>query len=113
MITIVADTVIFYSKRDEMAFYTWLDSIPSVGALEHSVRKIFIDLNNDVIPDDDITDLIGLFRRYGLEMRQLERLLTQGNAGWFKDPKAPWYYEVFEKEEDPEGPQKRFDALGE
>ena len=44
---------------------------------------------------DDLWQFLALFRRYGLDMRQLAKFETAQNRDWFRDPQMFWYAAVF------------------
>ena len=45
--------------------------------------------------DDDLWEIIGFCRRYGIDMAQLAKFETDENKGWMRDPKLCWHAEVF------------------
>ena len=61
--------------------------------------ELYLYFNSNIIPDDDLRDLIGLFYRYKIpNMNQLQIFVNENNMEWFKgSPKGFWYYKVFGK----------------
>lgn len=81
---IVASSVRYYTELDERAFFEWLDRMPFVSDYYGVVRDLFIDLNR--IPTyDDLWEIIGFCRRYGIDLNQLEKFVTDDNRGWLPD----------------------------
>lgn len=93
-ISLVAREVRYYSPGDEQAFFAWLRRMPCVG----EPRGVGIDLH---IPlrqrptDGELRELIGLFFRYKIDMRQLAALATDENRSWFARPDSYWRRKVF------------------
>ncbi len=49
-----------------------------------------------MIPDEDLRELIALFYRYKVDMKQLEIFLNNDNQAWFYEgKKAYWHKRVF------------------
>lgn len=90
--------VTFYSQRDEDAFFWWIKQIPCIEKFEGAGDELYLDLVDERLSDDDLDDLIGLFYRYKIDMKQLAQFLTPENKGWFFDNKrAFWHKRVFSK----------------
>jgi hypothetical protein len=47
------------------------------------------------ISDRSLRELIGLFFRYRIAVRQLAILQNKRNAAWFCDPEAYWHRRIF------------------
>jgi hypothetical protein len=89
------DTV-FYSQIDEEMFFTALKKISGVKRIEFGRTDLLVTVQSR-ISDKALRELLGLFLRYKVDMRQLARFLTQKNRSWFHDPKSYWYRKVFSK----------------
>ncbi len=85
----------FYSEADEISFFSWLQSISAVRKVQGKGRTLFVELNSLTVSDDDLRELLSLFRRYGLGMSALAQFLTPENAEWFSDPNSYWHQAVF------------------
>jgi len=78
---IVASGILYYGPNDERAFFEWLDRMPFVQAYHGVVRDLFIEFNR--LPNDaDLWEIIGFCRRYGIDLKQLEKFLTDENRNW-------------------------------
>jgi hypothetical protein len=78
---IVATSVRYYSQLDERAFFEWLDRMPFVSGYNGVARDLFIALTR--IPTyEDLWEIIGFCRRYGVDMKQLEKFVTDENRRW-------------------------------
>lgn len=91
---LLANSVAFYSHRDEEIFFRWLKDIPSIDNVEGFGHCIVMSISREV-PDKDLRELLAVFRRYDVDMRQLETLVSPGNRHWFADPSMAWHASVF------------------
>lgn len=93
---LVCKKVIFYSLKDEDVFFEWIKKIKCIKSFEGVKDELYLDLIDRAITDEDLDDLIGLFQRYNIDMKQLSRFLTPDNKEWFYDnKKAYWHKKVF------------------
>jgi len=85
----------YYGQKDEDSFFERLRRIPSVTDVIGASRGldiVFLDQSPDV---DDIADLIGLFRRYRIDIGTIEKFLQENAIGWDSDKKWEWHKEAF------------------
>lgn len=81
---------------DEDAFFWWIKRIKCIEKFEGAGDELYLDLKDGELSDNDLDDLIGLFYRYKIDMKQLAQFLTKENKEWFYDnPKAFWHRRVF------------------
>lgn len=93
---LICDGVKFYCKKDEDAFFEWIKKINCIKKISASGRELFLYVCKKEMPDNDLDDLIGLFYRYKIDMKQLACFLTDNNKEWFYDnKKAYWYKKIF------------------
>jgi len=93
---LVCKAVRFYCNKDEDAFFEWIKKIDCIKELSGVGRELYLHICSDVIHEYDLRDLIGLFYRYKVDMKQLQRFLTDENKHWFyENKKAFWYKKVF------------------
>ena len=93
---LVCTAVKFYCLKDEDAFFEWIKKIDCIDKTSASGRELYLHIAADDIHDQDLDDLIGLFYRYNIDMKQLARFLTDENKKWFYDnKKAFWHTKVF------------------
>ena len=78
---IIATGVVYYHPSDERAFFEWLDRMPFVKEYHGVVRDLFIRFNCTPT-HDDLWEIIGFCRRYDIELKQLEKFITDENRGW-------------------------------
>ena len=91
---IVATDVLYYHDADERAFFEWLDRMAFVREYYGVVRDLFIELSR-FPTDDDLWEVIGFCRRYGIDMTQIAKFETVENSTWMRDPKMVWHAEIF------------------
>jgi len=80
----------FYSNNDEAAFFEWIEKIECIDSISAAHDELYLDLVERELNIDDINDLIGLFARYQIELRQLEKYKTEKNKIAF----SPWDKEI-------------------
>jgi hypothetical protein len=88
---------LFFSDGDEDYFFEWLQSIPEVKDVVRVKTDLELTLA-DQVDDTSLRELLGLLKRYGLDMTPLRALLTPENEHWFAEKKAYWYRSVFKNE---------------
>lgn len=90
-LTLVATSVHYLSDGDETSFFGWLRRLGCVASVRGDGHDLVIGLRSP--PDDaDLRELIALFFRYDVDMRQLARF---GDRGWVRNPAAYWHRRVF------------------
>jgi hypothetical protein len=96
-LTHVEKGVHFYHPNDERAFFEWLSRIPCVkGYYGEGVDGLVVRLRRRP-GKDDLRQLLALWYRYGVNMRQLAKFETAENRSWFRNPRGYWYRGVFGK----------------
>ena len=91
---IVSTDTLFYHEADEEAFIGWVDRMTFVRETYGVGRDMFLILNR-FPTDDDMGEIIGFCRRYGIDMSQLAKFETEENTGWMRDPAKVWCNEIF------------------
>jgi len=95
-IILTCKSVIFNSPGDETSFFEWIKRIPSVVKFDGVHDELYLYIKSIIIPDDDLRELIGLFDRYKINMKQLALFLNENNNEWFYGrPKGYWHKKVF------------------
>lgn len=91
--TLICKEIWYYSKIDEDMFFEWLGQIPSVGDIKGISDQLFVNIKGDVIPNEDLKELLVLFFRYGVDMKQLKVFLNDKNKEWFFDDKEAFWHD--------------------
>ena len=86
----------FYSHLDEAMFFGALKKIPAVMKIEGRGPDLFLSVRSR-LSDKTLRELLGLFFRYGVDMRQLAPFRTEKNHVWFSSPDSYWFKKVFAK----------------
>ena len=94
MIILAATSLIYFSNGDENAFFSWLKAIPAIERFEGAGRDLNISVR-ELISDDDLRNIIALFKRYNIDMRQLAVFKNESNQMWVFDRRKFWFYDVF------------------
>src|SRR5438128_1678362 len=92
---LVCESVRFYSPKDEDAFFEWIKKIHCIKNFFGVGKTLYLEAVGNEITDADLDELLGLFYRYNIDMKQLKRFLTEENKSWFFDNKqAYWHKKV-------------------
>ncbi|RQR33948.1 hypothetical protein DIE04_22680 [Burkholderia sp. Bp8994] len=91
-----AKRVWYYSECDESAFFEWLDKLPCVKRYEGELDVLSIYVDQAKVDESALRELLALFRRYAVEMKQLRVFDRNAFASWFRDPRAYWHAAVFQ-----------------
>ena len=85
----------FFSQLDEGTFFAWLKELPCVSTVEGRGDLLFIRVIESKVDEYALRELLALFRRYGIDMKQLAVFDKQEFAHWFHNRDAYWYKSVF------------------
>ncbi len=84
-------SVIFYSHKDEDAFFGWVKRIPCVKRFD----PVTLYVHSKVLSNENLRELTALLFRYGADMSQLRQFCRPSNEHWFEIPTMYWYKGVF------------------
>ena len=76
---LICKSVMFYCRKDEDAFFEWINKIDCIDQTSAAGDELYLHIAADDIHDYDLRDLLGLFYRYKIDMKQLARYLTEDN----------------------------------
>lgn len=85
----------FYSYNDEAAFFCWVDKLPCIVGYEGRGAAIYLQIESTAVDEECLRDLLSLFKRYGISMRQLSIFDRTEFSPWFRDKRAYWHSEIF------------------
>ncbi len=89
-------SVTFYSERDELVFFEWIERIECIKEWVGVSRKVVLHIKTVEPSDSCLRELIAMFQRYKIEMSQLSQFLNERNKAWFfENKKAFWHKKVF------------------
>lgn len=95
-IILLCKRVIYFSPTDEEFFFEWITSIKSIIKVDGIRDELYLHIKNRSISDKDLRELLALFYRYKVDMKQLKVFLNPKNKEWFYgSPKGYWYRRVF------------------
>ena len=95
LVELQATGVRFFSQGDEAAFFGWLGKLDCVERYEGRGLTLFISINAEAVDETGLRELLALFRRYGVGLRQLAAFDRSEFADWFRSTQAYWHKEVF------------------
>jgi hypothetical protein len=85
----------FFSQGDESAFFAWLDKLPIVERYEGRGSTLYLLVRSEAVDESGLRELLALFTRYRIGLRQLLALDREEFADWFRNEKAYRYEEIF------------------
>ncbi len=94
-VTLLAKSVFYYSYFDEAAFFEWLDKISCVSSYGGKGVVLEIEINADSVDESNLRDLLALFYRYNVDMKQFSVFDNKKFSGWLRNPEAYWFDSVF------------------
>ena len=95
-IILIGKSIKYYSHKDEDAFFEWIKRINCIDKIVGVGCELHFYIACDDLHEHDLRDLLALFYRYGLDMKQLRRFLNKNNKEWFfENEKAYWHRGVF------------------
>ena len=87
----------FFSHLDEEMFFVALTKISAVKKIEgRSKSGLHVSIRSRP-SDKALRELLGLFFRFGIDMRELAQFLTEENRSWFHGQEKYWFKKVFSK----------------
>lgn len=93
MIYLDCSGINFYSQLDEKHLFLWASEIR--GVVRWEVDTLVV--RSSRLSQASLRDLLALFFRYKIPMRQLAQFQNEKNASWFASPHMYWHQQVFAK----------------
>jgi hypothetical protein len=89
-------SVRYYSPKDEDMFFEWISRIPCIIKWDGIRDELYLYVKAKKISNENLRELLALFYRYKIDMKQLQIFLNKNNKLWFYDnKKAYWRRRVF------------------
>lgn len=93
---LICKKVKFYFENDETAFFEWIKKIKCINHISSVGDELYLHIKGKKISDDNLRNLIGLFYRYKIDMKQLQIFLNENNREWFYGkPKGFWHRRIW------------------
>jgi hypothetical protein len=90
-----AEATRFFSNIDEVCFFGWLKKLPCISMFEGRGDTLYIRVAGPDVDEEALRELLALFHRYGIDMKQLRIFDKEDFAGWLHNKKAYWYRPMF------------------
>jgi hypothetical protein len=84
----------FYSELDEAMFFDALKRVSAINKIEGQGPDLLLSVPAR-LSNKTLREVIGLFARYNVDLRQLAVFLTEKNRPWFYNPETFWFKRVF------------------
>jgi hypothetical protein len=95
-IILICKRVHYYCHKDEDMFFEWISRIKCIVKWDGLRDELYLYVKTKRIGNENLRDLLGLFYRYKIDMKQLQIFLNKNNKSWFYDnKKAYWHRRVF------------------
>lgn len=85
----------FFAHEDEDAFFEWIKKIPCITHIRGELDVINICIASKKIRREELGSIVGLFRRYKVDVQQLEVLVNNKNLGFFAWSKKHYSINVY------------------
>jgi hypothetical protein len=103
MPTLACKRVHYFSQGDEAVFFDWIGRMSCVTKFEGSGDMLYLRVRGSRISDHNLRELLALFYRYRMNMKQLAQFESPRNRTWFSRPGMYWLARVWGGE----GPAKK------
>ncbi|WNE40698.1 MAG: hypothetical protein mread185_000155 [Mycoplasmataceae bacterium] len=96
MIGLICKKVIFHSQLDDDMFFEWIKRIRCISEIKGKGDELYLYVEKDKVNEKYLREILALFYRYNIDMKQLQVFLNEKNKPWFFDNKeAFWNKKVF------------------
>jgi hypothetical protein len=92
-----ARAIQYGSALDEAAFFEWLHKLPCASEFEGRGDTLYIRIASSKVDKTALRELLALFTRYGVDMRQLAVFEKPQFSRWFRDEGKYWHKSVFKR----------------
>lgn len=89
----------YRSQNDEAAFFEWLDKIKCIAGYYGSGSVLYIKIFSNEVDDQSLREILAIFYRYEIDMKQLAIFKNKKNQKWFYESHKYWFKRVFSSEE--------------
>ena len=96
IVTLRAKSVRFLSAQDEALFFHWLGQLEECASVRGEGDTHVIDVEKGKLRENELREIIALFHRYGIDMRQLRAFETRSNKTWLANEQAYWHGAMYE-----------------
>jgi len=83
-VILVCTPLRFYTHIDEEQCFRWIKKIKSIKSVEGIGQELHLLMKSDKITNKDLLELIGFFRRYNFDLKQLKVFMSDDNKIIFK-----------------------------
>jgi hypothetical protein len=94
-VELIAKATTFLSQLDETAFFEWLSKISCVSKFTGQDDILYIQITRSKVDQSSLRDLLALFYRYKIDMKQLAIFDRAEFSEWFRRKEAYWHDQVF------------------
>ena len=81
-IELIAKRIDYLSSLDEETFFAWLERISCVVEKRGIADELHVYVDQTKLSESDLRELLALFYRYEIDMKQLRIFLNKDNKSW-------------------------------
>ena len=85
----------YFSQGDETAFFGWIGRISCITRFAGVGDTLYLHVRRSRIADRDLRELLAVFCRYRVPMKQLAQFESPRNRTWFARPGMYWFARVW------------------
>jgi hypothetical protein len=74
------ERTIYWSEGDERAHFEWLDRIDAIKSVVGKGDRLYLEVDAAVFDASHLRELQAVYRRYGADLGQLDKLKVAVNA---------------------------------
>ncbi len=95
IVRLVVEGVVYYSDNDEAAFFEWLSKMNCIVKVGGEFRELHLMVQIDLVDRNNLLDIIALFYRYKMDIKQILKLDRPEFSSWLHDAQTYWFADMF------------------
>jgi hypothetical protein len=84
-IILVCTPLLFCTPNDESLFFEWLKKIKCIEKCIGVGNELHLYILSKKIKNNDLLELMGVFRRYNFDLNQLKIFMNSKNKKWLEE----------------------------
>jgi hypothetical protein len=94
-LTLAATRIEFLSELDETSFFQWLAKLSCIERYYGDGDSLKLVVSRAKVDEASLLELVALFFRYGIDLRQLRVFRNENTETWLFRPGAYWFDKMF------------------
>jgi hypothetical protein len=84
-IILICTPLLFCTQNDEELFFEWLKKVKCIEKYVGVGDELHLYILSKRITNNDLFELMGVFRRYNFDFSQLKIFMNSKNKEWFEE----------------------------